>query len=449
MASNFPAGIDTFTNPVYTKIDGEDVVSAAHVNDLQDAIRAVQEVVAGAGLPIDFDSNNYIADDTSYKVCLEALDAQLGTSSGEFAAYKAFVLVSDPVQHHSNVIEVTAIGNLSSSRVQPALEEHQSDIDNIMTGGTVEGLTLDDRYAIKTAPVIFDSSVTVSTDLTVEGNTILGNAGGDTVTVFDAMTVGGTLEVTGNLTLDAGLLVQAGQKIAEEGATNDSYILFGTDKLEFYTHKDFIIRLDADDATDALSDDGKFSIRNGLDAEVLFVEEDGSLTTVGDVVCANVDATAMISVGTLDITEDKFDFGVEGLHVQLDKDDLSGTARFFVTQDGDTGGNLASVDLLMNLDETSTLVTGVHKLKSGIQETGYFGLKIRSDNAGGEFHGMGVNFKTVLTNSPSSVTLTVDDSNNYSNLSVTNMSQYGFFFEFDTVAAGAAHVRGTYDTIGN
>ena len=138
------------------------------------------------------------------------------------------------------------------------------------------------------------------------------------------------------------------------------------------------------------------------------------------------------------------------LHVQLDRTDSYATGRFFVTMDGDTGANLASADLLMNLDETSTLVTGIHKLKSGIQETGYFGLRVQSDNAGGVFHGAGVNFKHELTNAPSSVTLTPDaGSMNYSNLSVTDMNQYGFFFEFDTPAVGAAKVFGTYTTVGN
>ena len=105
MASNFPTGIDTFTNPVYTKIDGTDVVSAAHVNDLQDSIRATQEVLAGAGKVLDMASNNFIADDTSFKIMTEALDGALGTLSSDFAAHKAFVLVKQKgVNKHYQLI---------------------------------------------------------------------------------------------------------------------------------------------------------------------------------------------------------------------------------------------------------------------------------------------------------------------------------------------------------
>lgn len=450
MASNFPTGIDTFTNPVYTKIDGSDVVSAAHVNDLQDAIRAVQEVVAGAGKVLDFASNNYIADDSSFKTALEALDAGIGSAAADLAQHIAYVLVTDPVQHHANVIDVTAIGNLSSTRVQTALVEHQADIDNIMSGGLVEGVTLDTRYLLVAGAQSIQGPLTITDSLIVEGNTTLGNAGGDTVTVADAMTVGGALDIVGVVTTDDNILVQAGKKIAEEGETDASYILFGSDKLEFYTHKDFIIRLDADDATDGNSDAGVFEIRNGLDALVLSVDEAGNLISSADLSAVNMNVATTVSVGTTDITVAKVDMDSDELHIQLDRLDGSATGRFFVTMDGDTGANLASVDLLMNVDETSTLVTGIHKLKSGIQETGYFGLRVDSDNAGGVFHGAGVNFKHELTNSPSSVTLTPDGGSiNYSNLSVVDMSQYGFFFEFDTPATGAAKVFGTYTTVGN
>jgi len=450
MASIFPSGIDTFTNPVYTKIDGEDVVSAAHVNDLQDAIRALQEVLAGAGLTLDMDSNNFIADDSSFKVMVEALDTAIGTISSSLTDHISYVLVTDPVQHHANVVEVTAIGNLASDRVQTALVEHQADIDSIMSGGLVEGVTLDDRYVELAGAQSMQGPLTVTTDLLINGDTTLGDALGDTTTVIDAMTVGGTLGVTGILTTTDDTLVQVGKKIAEQGETDASYIMFGADKLEFYSHKDFVFRLDADDATDGNSDAGVFEVRNGLDALVLSFDEAGDVVSVGDVTAVNLVASTQVSVGTADLTDAKLDLDSDELHIQLDRADGSAAGRFFVTMDGDTGANLASADLLMNLDETSTLVTGLHVLKSGVQETGYFGQRVISDNAGGVFFGAGVNFKHQLTNSPSSVTLTPDaGSLNYSNLSVVDMNQYGFFFEYDSVAVGAAKVFGTYTTVGN
>ncbi|RLC96851.1 MAG: hypothetical protein DRI46_13480 [Chloroflexi bacterium] len=244
--------------------------------------------------------------------------------------------------------------------------------------------------------------------------------------------------------------MQTGKKIFEDGNSDSHYISFETDRLEFYSHKDFIFRLDADDATDGVSDLGVFEIRDGLDATVFSVNEDGDLSLTGDIAVDTLTVATLLSVGTADITEDKFNLEAAELHIQLDALAAGAGERFFVTMNGDTGANLASADLLVNIDENSVLTTGVHRLKSGVQETGYFGLRILSANAGGEFHGAGVNFKTELTNSPSSVTLNVDGGSlNHSNLSVVDMNQYGFFFEFDTVAVGAAKVFGTYTTVGN
>lgn len=450
MASLFPTSIDTFTNPVYTKINGEDVVSAAHVNDLQDAARAVQEVLAGAGKPLDMSSNRFIADNSSFKTMVEAIDAGAGVISDDLILHKTLVSLTDPTQHHANVIDVTAIGNLSSDRLQNALVEHQSDIDAIMIGGSVEGISLDNRYLLITGAQTLQGPVTITTDLTVEGDTTLGNALGDTVVIAGDLTVNGIIDLTGAITLSSDLLLQVGQKIAEEGSTDSSYVLFGADKLEFYSHKDFIFRLDSDDATDGNADDGVFEIRNGLDAVIFSVDEVGDLVTSGTFSSGDVSISNQLSIGTTDITEDKLDLDSDQFHIQLDRLNGSLTGRFFITMDGDTGSNLASPDLLINIDEDSVLTTGLHILKSGIQETGYFGLKILSDNAGGVFFGSGVNFKHQLTNAPSSVTLTPDAASiNHSNLSVVDINQYGFFFEFDTPAVGAAKVFGTYTTVGN
>ena len=95
------------------------------------------------------------------------------------------------------------------------------------------------------------------------------------------------------------------------------------------------------------------------------------------------------------------------------------------------------------------MITDVHELRSGVQETGYFGLQTYSANAGGVFYGQGVNFKTKMANIPASITLTVDENVNAQNISVTHINEYGFFWECDSVAVGALKVRGTYETLGN
>jgi len=447
MSSIFPSGgIDVFANPTYSKVNGVDVVKAEHVNDLQDAVVATQETVAGAGVIIDFNSNNYIADNTSFKVVVEALDSAIFAVDNALTVHKSFSLPTDPTQHHSNVLEVTAIGNLGSINVQNALVEHQADIDNIMSGGNVEGVTLDDRYMLTGGTLVFNGQFTVTQDLIVNGDVTLGDALSDTVTVAGDLSVGGALDFTGDVLMDLT------EKIAEEGQENYSYIAFESDRLEFASHSDFIFRLDADDPVDGQADNGVFVIRDGLGADVFTLEENGDLSIGGDFSFANATVSASLIVGPsndLVININELDYNSNELHIQLDKNNTSAIGRFYITMDGDTGNSLASPDLLININENSELVTGTHILKSGIQETGYFGLQVYSPNATGVFFGAGVNFKHKMTNPPSSITLTIDENVNASNISITDVNEYGFFWEFDTPLIGTAKVRGSYSTIGN
>jgi hypothetical protein len=449
MASFFPSSIDNFANPVYTKVDGIDVVQAAHVNDAQDAIRAIQETLI-TGKTINYNSNYFIADNTSFKLCIETLDDNLGILDQDFSNHRSFSLVTDPTQHHANVIEVTSIGNLASNRVQLALQEHQSDIDNIMSGGFVEGVSLDDRYVNLAGAQTMQGPLTITEGLAVNGSAVLGDNISDSHIVNGDVAISGAVEVDLALTLNANMLMQVGQKIAEEAAPNAQYISMGADVMEFASHRDFNFKLDADDTTDGVSQNASFTIVDGLNNPVMTISEDGTASLSQELSLVDLAASNRVRVGDeLDITQNKLDVKSEILHVQLDKENAAATARFVVTMDGDTGSSLSSADLLLNLDESATLVTGRHVLKSGVQETGYFGVQTYSDNAGGVFFGQGVNFKSEMTNQPSSITLTVDENVNAQNISVTDVTKYGFFYEFDSVAVGAVKVRGTYDTVGN
>jgi hypothetical protein len=423
MSSFFPSTIDSFANPVYAKIDGIDVVQAAHVNDLQDATRAVQETMI-SGKTINYNSNYFIADNTSFKLCLETLDDNLGILKDDFDNHRSFSLVTDPAQHHANVIEVTAIGNLASSRLQLALQEHQSDIDNIMSGGYVEGITLDDRYVNLAGAQVMQGPLTITSDLIVNGGATLGDD------ISDSHTINGELAVTSTVEVD--------------------YILMDEFKMELASHRDFIFKLDADDATDGNSENGVFQIQNGLSQIVFNMAEDGNLSVSGVLSASGFSATSSVTVGDeLVISQDKLDIKSDLLHIQLDKLNTEATARLLVTMDGDTGASLASSDVLLNLDETATLTTGNHVLRSGVQETGYIGLQTYSNNAGGVFYGQGVNFKSKMTNTPASITLTIDENVNAQNISVTHINQYGFFWECDSVIVGDLKARGTYETLGN
>jgi hypothetical protein len=222
------------------------------------------------------------------------------------------------------------------------------------------------------------------------------------------------------------MLMQAGQKIAEEAAPNAQYISMGADVMEFASHRDFNFKLDADDTTDGVSQNASFTIVDGLNNPVMTISEDGTASLSQELSLVDLAASNRVRVGDeLDITQNKLDVKSEILHVQLDKENAAATARFVVTMDGDTGSSLSSADLLLNLVESATLVTGRHVLKSGVQETGYFGMQTYSGNAGGVFFGQGVNFKSEMTNQPSSITLTVDENVNAQNISVTDVTKYG------------------------
>jgi hypothetical protein len=450
MASFFPSSVDNFANPIYTKIDGIDVVQAAHVNDLQDAARAVQELLI-AGRTISYTSNNYIANNASFKLCIENLDSAVGALEASFNQHKIAALVSDPAEHHGNVIVIDPIGNLSSSRVQPAIYELQGDIDNILGVGSLSPVaSLDSRYVMQSGAQSMQGPLTISGDLTAQANTTFGT------TTASVHAWSGTFDITGNINhigdtnVTGDILLLTNKKIAEISNPASAYMMFGSDKIEMYSKKDFVIRLDSNDATDGINDVASFNIKDGLGANVMTASELGAMTSSFSITAPFIIGTTSTTLGDDTVISDsKIDAKSPSVHVQLDKLNTNASARFLVTHNNDTGSNLASANLLLNLDETSKLVTGIHVLKSGIQEIGYFGLKGYSPNAGGVFHGVGVNFKHELTNSPSSVTLTVSENVNAQNITVSSISKYGFFIECDSVAVGAFKIRGTYLTVGN
>ena len=149
------------------------------------------------------------------------------------------------------------------------------------------------------------------------------------------------------------------------------------------------------------------------------------------------------------LSENGIDTSASSFLVKLDNGDSSSESSFTITKNNDSGDNEVSTSLLFKIDEDARLLTGNHELKSGVQEEGYFGLTTYSNNAGGIFYGAGVNFKTKMANTPSSITLSIDEESNISNLSVTHVDEYGFFFVFDTPEVGSASVRGHYITVGN
>lgn len=452
MASNFPGSIDSFINPVYTKVNGVDYVKAAHINDLQDAVRNTQIVITGAGLSMGLSSNNYVPSGSSVKVSIELLDGAIKLRENEFDDHVGAVEPTDPFQHHSNVIQVTAIGNLNSTRAQQAFEEHQADIDAIMTGGFVEGFTLDDRYLLVSGGAV-TGSLTVGNDLTVSQNTTLGSSLSHTVTMSGDLSVGRDLLVSSDLEVGGDITLPNTSKIGAKDFFEYTNIAFLTTGMHLKSFKDFLFTLDSNDPIDAESTNSKFEIQNGLGTAVFSVDETGLLTVLSTVSSSDAEVENNLTLGSTTLStlsHNKLEVENDTFTIKLDSDADSSTSALVVTRDGDAGTSDNSLNLILKADHLQ-LIGGSKVQRKGVPETGYFGIKFYSDNAGGKFQGYGVNFKSKMLDVPASVTLTIDvvNSSNYSNVTITDLNEYGFFVECDSVAVGHVVLKGTYTTVGN
>lgn len=453
MASTFPNSIDPFINPVYTKVNGIDYVKAEHVNDLQDAVRNIELVIAGAGLSMNLGSNNYVPSNASVKVAIEILDGAIKQRQDAFEDHLDFVMPTDPFQHHSNVIQVTAIGNLSSTRAQSAFEELQNDIDHIMSGGFVEGFTLDDRYILKSGPALITGSLTVQNDFTALQNAFLGSSISHQVVTSGSLTVGKDLLVTGNSEFGGDITLPNTAKIGAKDFFEYTNIAFLADGMHLNSYKDFIFTMDSDDATDGFSTVAKFELRNGLGSPVFSVNEDGEMSVLARVAASFAEFDSHLIIGGATqtrIEQNKMEVQNSTFTIKLDSDSNDTNSALIVTKDGDNGTLNTSTSIVLKATETE-LIAGNHSLKRGVVEKGYFGIKFYSDNAGGKFQGYGVNFKSKMLTVPSSVNLQIDPtkSTNYNNVTITDLTEYGFFVECDALTVGHVELKGTYETVGN
>jgi hypothetical protein len=87
-------------------------------------------------------------------------------------------------------------------------------------------------------------------------------------------------------------------------------------------------------------------------------------------------------------------------------------------------------------------------LAPGYQETGAAGVTANANGANQPWGG-GVNFKTVCTNTPTSITLTSSAINNVASTQVDAINRYGFYWLAKAAAAGLMQWYGTYTTVGN
>lgn len=453
MASSFPNSIDPFINPVYTKVNGVDYVKAEHVNDLQDAVRNIEIVVAGAGIGLNSSSNNYVPSSVSVKAAIEILDGALKLRQNAFENHFSSVMPTDPFQHHGNVIQVTAIGNLNSTRVQQALEEHQSDIDGIMLGGYVEGYTLDDRYILKGGPAIVTGILSVQDDFTALQSCFLGTSLSHQVAISGSVFIGKDLLVSQASEFGGNIRVADISKIGAKNYFEYTNLGFENGGVQLKSFKDIIFTLDSDDATDGQSTISSFFVKNGAGSNVLSINEDGILSISSKISASFVELDSHLMVGSANQTrleQDKLEVQNGNFTIKLDSDNNETSSSFTVTKDGDLGTSDVSTNIILKANSTQ-LIAGSKIQTRGVPEKGYFGIKFYSDNAGGKFMGYGVNFKSKMLAVPSSVTLSIDPtkSSNYNNVTITDLNEYGFFVECDSLTVGHVELKGTYLTVGN
>jgi hypothetical protein len=453
MASNFPNAVDSFINPQYTKVNGVDFVKAEHVNDLQDAVKNVQLSIIGSGLNIGFGSNNYVPANADIKTAVEILDGVVFDRETEHTAHLNANMPTDPFQHHSNVIQVTSIGNLNSTRLQYALEEHQSDIDNIMTGGSVESISLDDRYILAGGPAVVTGSMSVQGDFEALSNVTLGSTLSHTVDISGDLTVGRNLHVLGDSLFGSDIKMPDISKLGPVSNIQYSHLAFGADFVNLHSVKDIEFKIDSNDPVDGLSENAEFRIINGVSTVVMNLSEAGVMNVAASVSSSELNASTKVEIGSSEpatIQNNSLSAESSSFLLQVDSDNDSANDWFAATQNGDNASLDNSTDILIKAKEDE-FIAGNHVLKRSVPETGYFGLKFYSDNAGGRFQGQGVNFKSKMLTAPSSVTLNINLglSTNYNNTSITDLNEYGFFVECDSLAIGNCELKGTYETVGN
>ena len=108
----------------------------------------------------------------------------------------------------------------------------------------------------------------------------------------------------------------------------------------------------------------------------------------------------------------------------------------------DTGANPGSITT------HSVLTDLVPQLHAGNQETGRVGF-IYCNTSNGALCGLLANFKTKMTNTPTSVTLSASTVTGMTGMTASEIDQNGFTLAGNTNLAGTVSWRGSYTTVGN
>ena len=134
---------------------------------------------------------------------------------------------------------------------------------------------------------------------------------------------------------------------------------------------------------------------------------------------------------------------------------LAADKGIIFTQQGIGGGNLFAVGLTPTagvkswIDQSGGLhATAPVTLVAGNQETGFAGFRAKTAVVG-DIVGVGVNFKTVMSNTPTSIGETIVSASNTSVVSILNVTKYGFSLEGPSTSTGGNFAYIEYTTVGN
>lgn len=99
---------------------------------------------------------------------------------------------------------------------------------------------------------------------------------------------------------------------------------------------------------------------------------------------------------------------------------------------------------------TSKNVKAEHTIRAAAAyETGQCGTQWGANGLAGDVYGAACNFKTNMTNTPTSITLTLISSANTAHVAAANITNAGFMFQATVQFNGAGNASYTYQTVGN
>lgn len=180
---------------------------------------------------------------------------------------------------------------------------------------------------------------------------------------------------------------------------------------------------------------------SGFSQSNVLVKNDGSFRLYGNTVAGPSAPGVLLNVALASINQ----------NAEVDVDVLLRATNGLTVVNAATSldGGLITTDGAGNLTVGGTVKANAPlKLAAGHQETGFW--SIEGTATGALTYGSGINFKTTLTNTPSSLTLSsLSSSNVASGPTVPVLTTTGAHVKLTTTAAGDFFWTGTYTTVGN